>query len=516
MSIVVALEDLLNGSPLLYLIEQDEDGGSLPAQVSEALVSTIETNIRQLPTAPDQAALVRQIGQDLLALLSSHPDIEAVIRKKLNANRKHEEPIYLYFKHQITKFEHWPWEALYAKDVGFLAQDKKFAVARSQCCNYGKSEWAFEPPLRILAVLGASGSSSGRDKPVSGKEQWHSLRDAVAASGLPVELRVLTCERTLRNGINRERLDWAAADLIPPDKPARPGHRIPPPEAGLAPRDLLFNYIEAYAPHILHVFSHATADPNPQLQVGTYRDWELCSQGSILIEGNQLKERADSDGNIWLVTLNCCETAMNGPGTGALSMSVAAMLARQGVPAVVGMREQISKDFANAFSHLFYDALLNDLRARITRAPASGGLVDIHWACGLFKIRQRVADGASSLLEWTLPVMHTAYDFKLMVKTPILAAPILSRTKTARTKPAKGSMRTRATPKPKRLSEKQARELTDELLQLYEDRKLFVRKKPVVKVIDRRIATIARLLDLAPGDSHARSGPSIATGSECL
>ncbi len=524
MSIIVALEHLPGGNPLLTLVEPGISGGrgSVPIQVSGALVTSLEASVAQLPTTPDKEkdALVRRIGEDLLSLLSSHPSVKATIDLKLDPDREHEEPIYLYFKHQIQTLEHWPWEAMYADGVGFLAKDRKFAIARSQGSSNGKTEWSFEPPLRILAVLGASGSQ--HDAPIPALEQWESLRDAAVKSKLPVELRVLTCERDLRYKINRERLAWAKADLIPPEKSARSGHQVPPPEASLAPRDLLFDYIKAYAPHILHFFSHATADPVPQLEVGAYRDWELALPGSILIDGKQLKQRADPDGNTWLVTLNCCETAQNGPANGALSMSVAAALARQGIPAVVGMREQIPGNFANAFSRLFYDSLLEDLRDRIAKVPATGGLVDIHWACGLFSIRQRVA---ANLLEWTLPVMHTSYDFKLMVKAPPPAAahaPQASRTKTPKPASRVGTVAkpkhppASAAAKSKHLSAKQTAELLDELLQLHEDRKLFIGKKPVVKVIDKRIATITRLLGQATGGSHAEKITPVATGSQRL
>jgi hypothetical protein len=509
MTIVIALENPLRGEPTIRLVEPGEDGGegSRPMPIEESLITALEERLDRLHKAGDQEALVKEIGEHLLKVLNCHPSIAKEVKQKLDLNHIQEEPIYLYFRHRIQKLERWPWETLYAPNVGFVSQNKKFAIARSHCCSKGKTEWLFEPPLKIMAVLGASGSETG-DK-VPGVFQWEGLRKAIEDSVLPVELRVLTCQRSLMDGINRQRLGWVRADLIPPSKPAAEGHTLPSPGVGMAPRDLLFEYIAAYKPHILHLFCHAGADPVPQLQVATYSDWEDAKAGSIVIDGKQLKQRADPAHEMWMVTLNCCDSARDGPGTSSLSIPVAAALASEGIPAVVGMREQIPNTFADAFSRLFYGALLVDFQERVNRAPADDGLVDIHWACGLFTIRQMAANGADGdVLDWTLPVMHTSYDFKLRVKGRARRPRVTGTTKRSTGGVRPGAKKQVLRPQPPRneksLSRREVAELEDELLQLYEDLKL-VSGSPASKAIRKRIQTINR--HLSNGVRHAEPIP---------
>jgi hypothetical protein len=512
MSIVIALDTLHEGMPLIQLVAagsgDDEDSKAKPLRGRD--ISRVEQLISALPQAPDRDAHMQHIGAALTDLLRSHPAIAARMKQKLHPFTEQEEPIYLYFKSPMTRMERWPWEAMYEKDVHFLSKNRSFPIARSQCCRHVRTEWPFEPPLRILAVLGAGGDTSGQEKPITGKAQWKSLCHAVRQSGLPVKLRVLTCERLLKNSINRQRLGWASADLIPPSGPAREGHE--PPEAGFAPRDLLFDYIKAYAPHILHIFSHASANPQPQLQVATYKDWELGQPGSILIDSTQVTARANSGNSIWLVTLNCCESAMDAQDGGPLSMSVAAALARQGIPAALGMRERIQEDFAGIFSYTFYQNLLEDLKERIARVPSVGGLVDVHWASGLLPIRQLVGKQDKSLPEWTLPVMHAAYDFKLMIKgSAPQQAPAPAQAPAPPQASSNGKKRGHG---PRHLSAATIKLLEDERLQLNEERTVVAGIPSVVEDIDQRIARIEEILRPASGVPHATTSSSFAAGNQ--
>ena len=505
MSIVIALDSMYKGSPTVHLIDPGiaNDHDNKAKLLSRQRILDVERLVEALPHAVDRDKHMQYIGTALTDLLKTHPVIAARMAQKLHPFTEHEEPIYLYFKSPMAQLERWPWEAMYTPDVHFLSMNKHFPIARSQCCKNARIEWPFDPPLRILAVLGAGGDISGHEKPITGKAQWKSLCHAVSQSGLPVELRVLTCERLLKNAINRQRLGWAKADLIPPSGPAREGHE--PPQAGFEPRDLLFDYIKAYAPHILHIFSHACANPHPQLQVATYKDWELGKPGSILIDSMQVMARANSGNSIWMVTLNCCETAMDAQAGGPLSMSVAAALARQGIPAALGMRERIQENFADIFSYTFYQNLLEDLKKRIANAPSTGGLVDVHWASALLPIRQ-LSGQDSTPPKWTLPVMHAVYDFKLMIKGSAPHAPALQAQ--AHSNGAKRGHR------PRHLSAATRMLLEDQRLQLNEERKLLADIPSVVEDIDRRIARIETILNQASGAPHATASSSITTANQ--
>ena len=200
--------------------------------------------------------------------------------------------------------------------------------------------------------------------------------------------------------------------------------------------------------------------------------------GGIRIESSQLKQRADPHGNIWLVTLNCCESAKSDGGAGLFSIPMACSLVNSGFPAVVGMREQIAEDFAHDFCRLFYDALLDDFSDRIATAKREG-VAEVHWACALFATRQRIcemidsenafSDVAARAREWTIPVLYTRLEtFRLR---------LISTASDAR--------------------EKKIQQLIEEMLQLIDDRKFLAEDmvnlehlKPVISQIDARLADI--------------------------
>lgn len=130
----------------------------------------------------------------------------------------------------------------------------------------------------------------------------------------------------------------------------------------------MFNIIHEFSSHLLHFFCHGVANPFPRLEVGTALDWERKQPGSIPIEGRQLHDRADPEGNTWLVTLNCCESALQGEVRGSRSVPIASALVTAGFPAVVGMRERVEGDLAHAFCRLFYEGLLTELTQHIESA----------------------------------------------------------------------------------------------------------------------------------------------------
>jgi hypothetical protein len=467
--IVVALQCPVVGPPQLYLLEPaTHDAASRPLALElDALVKL--ASIAGLPSDKPDHDPMKDFGEALFDSLNAHPAIVNSVVPLLHLNPAQGEPFYLYFEHRMHEIEQLPWEALFAPQVGFLSQNRDFAMARMLDCNSTKSEWLFEPPLKIAAVLGAGGDENEK---IPADDQWASLRDAVERGTLPVQMKVLTCQIALRDKINEfatestkrsSTLPWVTAELI-------------------LDRDELFTHIREFAPHILHFFCHGTADTKPQLQLATYMDWETDTPGSIHIEGEQLKQNADLDGNIWLVTLNCCETAKNGPGTSSLSMPVACNLVGAGIPVVVGMREKIDTEFANKFCALFYRSVLEEFRRCLDEAKTQGS-TNIHWACGLFQVRQSMYEKLKSSPEWTLPVMHTRLKRFQLKLNPAHSFPEVE------------SARVPVAPSEKPgLSAHDIREYGEELVQLYEDRKIYAQLDAVVKRIDQRITEINKAL----------------------
>jgi hypothetical protein len=471
--IVIALQRPVVGPPQLYLLEPGTHGAAdqpLPLELDE-----IEQLVALARPPGAGQGQDRQQGRDRLQAFGSalfdklmaHPAFESSVQPLLHLHPAHGEPFYLYFQHRMPSVEALPWEALFAPDVGFLSQNHDFAMARMLNTNSTKTEWLFEPPLKIVAVLGAGGVPG---EGVAGDAQWASLAKAVGEAALPVRVKVLTCQDELRDAINQAGLErevagapWVTAELI-------------------SDRDQLFAAIRGFAPHILHFFCHGIATTRPQLQVATYRDWGSEAPGSILIEGEQLKQNADMDGNIWLVTLNCCETAKDGAGGSSLSMPVACNLVSGGIPVVVGMRERIDDTFANTFCALFYQSLLAELQHRLRDAAATGS-TDVHWACGLFQVRQSMYANGMDDPAWTLPVMHTRLKrFQLKINPAhTVAAALPAGTAQA---PARAAT----------LSASDIHEYGEELMQLYEDQKAFAAIPKVAGRIQQRIDEINRAL----------------------
>lgn len=473
--IVVVLHKTVNGPPHFFLAEpaRHPDAGmpmALDMQRARQLLQKMSDSTVQ------GEAVIREVGMELLKMLSDHPAVKSDVLPLLDVKMAHEEPIYLFMKDRNPDLEQLPWEAMYAPNVGFLSANKNFPIARAQKVVYETSEWSFMPPLKIMAVMGASGVDTSTR--ISAVEQWENLYAVLKRAHTEISLRVLVCEEELKKRIEAEGKDWISVDLL---------HN----------RDQLFNDIRDFGPHILHFFCHAMAAPFPQLQVASWKNWETEMPGGIRIEGTQLKQRADPHGNIWLVTLNCCDSAQDAGGKESLSMPMACALVNSGFPAVVGMREQVAEDFAHDFCRLFYEALLDDFAQRLSNAKERKGETDIHWACALFATRQRIceiidsqnlfSDVAARAKEWTIPVIYTRLDpFHLKVISAQGAQEIVL--------PAEGP----DTPLPEvaedsvkpRLTAKQIHQLAEEMLQLMEDRTLFKDLPLVVVRIDARLAEI--------------------------
>jgi hypothetical protein len=474
--IVVVMQRTLNGPPQVFLAEPSRHPeASIPMSLNMAKLRKVLQKMKSKTGKND--AVIQEVGAALLKMLAKHPAIQSDVLPLLDVHLQHEEPIYLFMKDRNPELEQLPWEALHAPNVGFLSANKLFPMARAQKVAYEKSEWSFMPPLKMMAIMGASGSDPASR--ISAEGEWQSLYKALKHSKAEIKLRVLLCEEELKARIDAEAQDWITTDL-------------------LHDRDQLFNDIRDFAPHILHFFCHGVATPLPQLHVASWRNWETDTPGGIRIESSQLKQRADPHGNIWLVTLNCCESAQSAEGTGSLSMPMVCSLVNSGFPAVVGMREQVAEDFAHDFCHLFYDALLDDFADRIAMAKDQGA-AEVHWACALFATRQRIcemidsenvfSDVAARAREWTIPVIYTRLEtFRLRListagGTQDIAVP-------AATSPDDALEPQFAHPGTRRLTTKRIHQLAEEMSQLNEDRKSFNDLKSVVGRIDARLAEI--------------------------
>ena len=475
--IVITLQKTIDGPSQFFLEEPSRhQKASIPKRLN---MKNAQKRLDEMKNCNGASDTVIKLGTELLKTLATHPAIKEDVLPLLDPRRHQEEAIYLFMKNWDPDLDQFPWEALHTPEVGFLSANKFFPIARAQdvALDYAKAEWTFTPPLKIMAILGAGGD--GLLSPISAEKEWESLYNALRGSRLRIELQVLLCEDELKAKIDAQRPAWITTGL-------------------LHDRDQLFSDIRNFGPHILHFFCHGTANPTPQLDVGNLRNWILGRQGGIHIEADQLKQRADPHGNIWLVTLNCCESAQSSNGSGFLSMPMACSLVTYGFPVVVGMREKIAEDFAHDFCRLFYEALLDDFADRLDNAKKEKGVTEVHWACALFAARQKIcemidsekrfSEVAASAKEWTIPVIHTRLEtFHLRLSTENDAYDIFGLPPA----PPNGSQHQGPlNPDKSDFTGKELHQFDEEILQLIQERKRFENMEFVVRAIDAQLAKI--------------------------
>jgi hypothetical protein len=367
----------------------------------------------------------------------------------------------VYIRLDTHRVESYPWEALYAdqNNVGFVALHRNRVIGRiiDVGANDPMNSRIFEPPLRIMAVLGAYH--------IDAVPEWRRMHQAVqnARSHFSIELRAIVSATQVHEIINA-------------DEPGAWG--------GYVPIDIteLFAEIREFNPHIIHLFCHGSVKFGAALQLAT-RNAEDGNRPDqcISIKAASLAEHLATNSSLWLVVLNSCSSAAaieQGEGE-----SVVGTLIAKGVPAGVGMRETVLASDAYLFTEKFYPSALDLIHQAIT----SGAPTVIDWCTALYKSRlqlcMQVANGqppelaAERTKAWTLPVVYRrSQDFMVQVRAPA-AQPALP--------PAV------------------VRDLVDELRVLNRMRDQLAAANapgPVLDDIDKRIGQIVSTLGPTPGE----------------
>jgi hypothetical protein len=365
-----------------------------------------------LRTGDGTPNLVLQSGQKLFDDLSSHPAVDSAITQALTEAEGGCSPLFLRLD-DVTKAEDLPWESFYKQGKEFLALDNRWPVVRVRDTSEADPRlvYDFEPPLRIVAVLSAAGKDEATRVPAS--PQWDSLLRAITGAQsrpnfVPVELTVFVGEEGLLNKINTLQRSWIRCSLI-------------------TDREGLLQAIRDSSPHLLHFFCHGTSEEIPHLTIGSFTDWEAERDGTIAVTAGELRQSADPNKEIWLVTLNCCESAMRARD----AKGIASSLVLAGFPAALGMREMIDVKLAHALCESFYPAVL-DL---IAEAKVDGPVRSIEWAQALSIVRGRLAitgqagspaqQAARNCKDWTIPVLYTRREGFQLKRIAARANPLL-------------------------------------------------------------------------------------------
>lgn len=333
------------------------------------------------------ADAVRAAGRRLYDAIVSNADVAPLLTAALQVQPPERYPVFVELA--TTGAEALPWEAICSPAGDFLGLDERWAVGRMvDSLSPLEPVWRFTPPLRIAAVLSCLG--------VPAAAEWEALRDACTQDGLAKEVLVLVSEISLEEEIRTNAPPGFSVEFVPSDV------------ADLQAR------IQAFKPHVLHLFCHGSAiGESPHLQIAVKTDWAAGTTVSThLLEADEVRQfTARTDNLPWVVVLNSCETATaEGPES---AQSVALDLVyRGGIPAVIGMREAVRSDDATLFTEAFYHQLFPELARRVAGVGGDGAPLD--WAPLVVDARRRLVKKHHGLLaaagagkEWTLPVVYT-------------------------------------------------------------------------------------------------------------
>jgi hypothetical protein len=183
--------------------------------------------------------------------------------------------------------------------------------------------------------------------------------------------------------------------------------------------------IREFCPHILHFFCHGHSGENSFLRIASTLDREQDQDGTIYLRPGDLRQDVDPDQSIWLVVLNCCDSA-NAIRCGD-TRNLAASLVRKGFPAVIGMREPVDTNYARVLTEELYSSLV----PRLNALP-NGQISALEWAellvDGRKRLRNDAAPGsgpnaASSSKHWTIPALYMrTLAFRMRKAQPTISA----------------------------------------------------------------------------------------------
>jgi len=390
-------------SRMVVRIQESMDGGTTVFWLESPKAYPQASKVSPLTSRPDQPPFsemhngdgspqkVRDAGIKLYNELILHPAVAPAIAAVLTEKQGGCSPI-CFRLDDVTAADDLPWEAVRFNE--FLALDQRWPIIRMREVTEADSRaiYTLEPPLRISVVLSAAGSTAQSRAP--GAPQWQRIQDTIEKhlaqkDALPVSVTVFTGEADLLDVIKSAQKPWAHADLI-------------------ADKSSLLGKIQNSNPHILHFFCHGISDQVPHLRVGSYTDWEAGIEPTIAITASELRQKADPSQNVWLVSLNCCESATRAGNVRGFASSLVAA----GFPAALGMREAVEVEHAHLLCQSFYPEVMKMIGA----VQEGGPETEIEWAKALWQARMDLAEkgavgipaqtaGEGSKV-WTVPALY--------------------------------------------------------------------------------------------------------------
>jgi hypothetical protein len=340
---------------------------------------------------PVPAGAVSQAGLALYTQLTGHNAIAAHFNKVFG-DTSNDPPRPIGMQVDSVAADALPWETLCGPGGEFLALDRRWPVARllDPTDDKLKQDYEFSPPLRMAAVLSAWGSDPG--KRISSRDEWRSLQRSILqnAGAGPASLLILLCEPNLKQEIDQAGHPNIRTELI-------------------TGQNQMSQLIRDFRPHILHFFCHGFSGAKSFLRINTAADKQSNADGRIYLVPSDLRQSINGDESIWLVVLNCCDSA-NASRSGD-TRNLAAALVKRGFPAVIGMREPVESNYARLLTEELYGELL----PRLAALP-DGQVSPLEWAAllvpGRIRLRNDSApldagpDAAASTKHWAIPALY--------------------------------------------------------------------------------------------------------------
>jgi hypothetical protein len=290
------------------------------------------------------------------------------------------------------------WEALC--NERFLALGSNWSIGRlvdpKPRPNYDPSP--LPPCLNVMAILAAA--------KISAWDEWEQLyteAQAAARNGLKLKLKVL----------------FAEVELIEKALGSRPVDNLELAVSAIPsePKEIK-DSIDDFKPHFLHFFCHGKSKDNIRALYLTDQN-HFTSESTITLDIDRLADRPGVKG-AWMVVFNACR---GGAVTGLLHSFTHDFVLR-GVPAAVGMMEEIDAGYAKVFCKSFYRAAFGEIR-RVKEeldCKPPGEAVEIIWTEVLRGPRESLSEvykPPERCRQWTLPILYVRLlGFKVRREAP--------------------------------------------------------------------------------------------------
>jgi CHAT domain len=409
----------MNGMPDNIMIEITAFGPAVVIELSQGPESLLEDaeraafpcDVELLPDWPPPEP-VRSYGEGLFKRLDTvaASRVAEAVRSTLINNGT------VYLKFKADQWERHAWEALHDNGGFFLLQPGR-GLARivDPRQDHGPLLFPIEQSLRVMAMLSAAG--------ISAKPQWDALleaarRNAESEDSLPIELSVLTGEEELVTRINNE-------------KPVNDRLKIRVGPIVNTNAQTVADAITEFRPHLLHFFCHGQtkhgvgilrlADIDQHRRGMKDKAFAESEAGSFAFDFGTLHNiartaRAVKKRWLWMVVMNACKLG----GGGANVSPLAQKLVAAGVPAAIGMTEEIDPIDAGEFCRGFYRPVFAEVGRLHGELTHPGARREIDWAKLLYGPRKGISASrhpASSNRQWTLPVLYLQSSTFLLERT---------------------------------------------------------------------------------------------------